>query len=286
MDLVTHVPYLPKAGETITSSSFHINPGGKGANQAVAAAKLGADVTMIGKVGHDEYGQALLHSLRQAGVNTEGIQKARTTGMAFIQVSSQGENHIVLVPGANSHMRKSDIDQMKHLIQTSDLIIMQFEIPIDVVEYVLYLAYQLNKEVILNPAPAQRLSKQMLSKVDTLILNETELEILGETSTNTQAEILNAAQKLKSFGVKRIIVTVGAQGSYLLNQDGEYHIPAVSVEAIDTTAAGDAYIAAFAVGLSKGLSDQEAAKFASKVSAIVVTRKGAQSSLPTIEEIQ
>jgi ribokinase len=286
MDLVTHVPHLPRAGETLSSIKFQKNPGGKGANQAVAAAKLGAEVAMIGKVGSDDHGLALLNSLKQAGVNTKGIRQEGTTGMAFINVSAEGENNIVLVSGANSSMQRSDIDESIILLKNSDIIIMQLEIPIDVVEYAIHLATEEKKEVILNPAPGQKLPVHLLQRVDTLIPNETELQLLTGMPTSTEEEIIDAALYVKSLGVKRIIVTMGEKGSYLINDEQQVHKPAYKIKPVDTTAAGDSYIAAFAVGLTKGMSDLEAANFASKVAAITVTREGAQPSLPTLEEVE
>lgn len=286
MDLVTHVPHLPQPGETIASRKFQKNPGGKGANQAVAAAKLGADVTMIGKVGADEHGELLMNSLREAGVSTVGIRREGTTGMAFISVSDEGENHIVLVAGANSALRRSDISAMKRIIEESDMIIMQLEIPLEVVRYAVELAVELGKKVILNPAPAQDLPTEMLRHVYALMPNETELEILSGMPTSTEQEIIDAAHHLKSLGIQRIIVTMGDNGSYLINETLHTHIPSYPVQAVDTTAAGDSYVAAFAVGKTQGMADEEAAKFASKVAAITVTREGAQPSLPTWEEVQ
>ncbi|MFS8578760.1 MAG: ribokinase, partial [Novibacillus thermophilus] len=169
IDLVTRVPHLPQPGETIASRKFQKNPGGKGANQAVAAAKLGANVTMIGKVGTDEHGELLINSLRSAGVSTAGIRREGTTGMAFISVSDEGENHIVLVAGANSAVRRSDISAMRGLIEESDMIVMQLEIPLEVVKHALELAVGLGKNVILNPAPARDLPAEMLRHVYVLI---------------------------------------------------------------------------------------------------------------------
>ncbi|MEH7176866.1 ribokinase [Neobacillus vireti] len=285
MDLVAHVPHLPHPGETISSTKFQQNPGGKGANQAVAAAKLGGNVAMIGRVGADDHGKVLLNNLKQAGVDVTEIQQEGTTGMAFINVSQDGENHIVLVPGANHQVSCADIDDCIQLIQESDFIIMQLEIPLDVVEYVLNIAAEHQNEVILNPAPGRQLPAKMLRMVHTLIPNETELQQLTGMSTATIEEIVEAALFLKSLGLARIIVTMGDKGSYLLNDDLQVHIPAVEVIPVDTTAAGDSYIAAFAVGLTKGMSDLESAEFATKVSAIVTTREGAQPSLPTLAEI-
>ncbi|WP_235846989.1 ribokinase [Neobacillus soli] len=286
MDLVAHVPHLPHPGETISSIKFQQSPGGKGANQAVAAAKLGGNVAMIGRVGADDHGQMLLNNLRQAGVDVTGIRQEGTTGMAFINVSKDGENHIILVPGANHKVSRADIDDSIHLIQACDFIIMQLEIPLDVVDYVLTIASEHQKEVILNPAPGQPLSTKMLGMVHTLIPNETELQQLTGMPVTTIDEIVAAALVLKTSGVARIIVTMGEKGSLLLNEELQVHIPAVKVIPVDTTAAGDAYIAAFAVGLTKGLSDSESAEFATLVSAIVVTREGAQLSLPTLEEVK
>lgn len=286
IDLVTRVPHLPQPGETIASRKFQKNPGGKGANQAVAAAKLGANVTMIGKVGTDEHGELLINSLRSAGVSTAGIRREGTTGMAFISVSDEGENHIVLVAGDNNAVRRSDISAMRGLIEESDMIVMQLEIPLEVVKHALELAVGLGKNVILNPAPARDLPAEMLRHVYVLIPNETELQILSGMPTSTEQEIVDAARHLNSLGTQRVIVTMGDRGSFLISETLHTHIPAYPVRAVDTTAAGDAYVAAFAVGKTQGMSDVEAAKFASKVAAITVTREGAQPSLPTRDDVQ
>lgn len=286
MDLVAYVSYLPQAGETISSNKFLKVPGGKGANQAVAAAKLGADVCMIGKVGLDDYGDELLASLQSANVQIGGIKQAGVTGMAFISVAEDGENNIVLVPGANAKISQDDINKMKHYIQESDLIIMQLEIPLDVVQYVLKLAANLNKKVILNPAPATKLSTNLLQHVHTLIPNEVELEMLTGIPISTHEDIITAAKNLRDIGIKRVLVTLGAKGAILLNERELVEIPAYNVKAIDSTAAGDSYIGAFAVGVLKGMEDKEAATFASKVAAIVVTREGAQTSIPTMDEVE
>lgn len=285
MDLVAYVPHLPHPGETISSTKFQQNPGGKGANQAAAAAKLGGNVAMIGRVGVDDHGQVLLNNLKQAGVDITGIRQEGTTGMAFINVSKEGENNIVLVPGANHQVSRADIDDSIELIKESEFIILQLEIPLDVVEYALGVAAEHRKPVVLNPAPVQRLSQRTLGMVHTLIPNETELQLLTGMPTGSLEEISAAALSLKSSGVVRIIVTMGDKGSYLINDEVQIHIPAEKVTPVDTTAAGDSYIAAFVVGLTKGMTDQEAAAFASKVAAIVVTRKGAQPSLPALEEV-
>jgi len=179
VDLVSYVPHLPKVGETVSSMKFQTNYGGKGANQAFAAAKLGKEVSMIGKVGSDEYGTSMINHLKQANVDPIGIQiENGPTGMAFINVSKGGENNIILVPGANHEVQRSDIDKYRYLFDHANLVLIQLEIPFSVVEYVLEVAAELNKKVILNPAPAQELTKKMLEKVHTIIPNETELQVL------------------------------------------------------------------------------------------------------------
>lgn len=288
MDLVSHVHHLPKAGETILSHDFRLIPGGKGANQAVAAARLGAHVSMIGMVGEDEYGSKLLNSLTEAHVHVEGIKRSGTTGMAFINVSGDGENNIVLVPGANAQMSVEHIEENLTILEESDVVLLQLEIPLPVVEYTVKKVSGLGKLVILNPAPApaQALSPELLQHAHTLTPNETELASLSGMPTATLSEAETAAKKLLASGPKRVIVTLGEKGALLVTAEGATHVPACRVEPVDTTAAGDSFTAAFAVGIAKGMAEEEAAAFASKVAAIVVTRRGAQPSLPTLAEVE
>ncbi len=286
MDLVTHVQHLPKAGETIASHHFELIPGGKGANQAVAASRLGAHVSMIGMVGEDENGRVMLGGLTDARVHIEGIKCSGTTGMAFINVSDDGENNIVLVPGANALVSTEHIAENLSILKDSDVVLLQLEIPMPVVEYTVKQAARLGKLVILNPAPARELSSELLTHVHTLTPNETELSILTGMPVSTIDEVHAAAKKLLSGGPKRVIVTLGEKGALLITADEATHIPAFRVEPVDTTAAGDSFTAAFAVGITQGMTETEAATFASKVAAIVVTRNGAQPSLPTFDEVQ
>ena len=285
IDLVSHVRHLPKAGETISSYSFETIPGGKGANQAVAASRLGANVYMIGRVGNDSYGEILLENLKASGVHTEGVQQEGTTGMAFINVSDSGENNIVLVPGANAQMTNEDIDKFGSILEMCEMILVQLEIPLNVVEYVVKRAAEWGKKVILNPAPAQKLSPEVLKTVYTVTPNETELEMVTGMPTETIPQVVAAAKQLLAMGAEQVIVTMGERGALLVRKEAAVTIPAYKVAAVDTTAAGDSYTAAFAVGKGNGMSDAEAAAFAAKVAAIVVTRKGAQPSLPTLDEV-
>lgn len=285
IDLVSHVSHLPNPGETITSERFHIIPGGKGANQAVAAAKLGADVTMVGKVGIDEYGPLLVNNLVKSGVKVDYVKNEDKSGRAFITVDHEGENNIVLVSGANNKIKRSDIDEVVHVIMQADIVLMQLEIPIDVVEYTLKIAKKFNKQVILNPAPAQKLTNEMLSTVHTLIPNENELQLLSGMPTSTLQEIAEAAVYIKSSGVTQVVVTMGSKGAYVVTDTEQVHIPAEKVVAVDTTGAGDAFIASFTVGIVSGISCIESAQLANKVAAIAVTTEGSQPPLPLLEKV-
>ena len=286
IDLVLSVEEFPKPGETINSLNYKEVPGGKGANQAAAASKLDAKVAMIGKVGADEHGEILLNTLDKYGVDTKHIKKEGTTGKAFIHVNSEGENNIVLVPGANHKMTKEDIDTNLGLIQESDLLILQMEIPIPVVEYALKIGKKLSKKIILNPAPAQKIDRNLLKNVHTLIPNESELEILTGLPVESKEQIEEAAKSLIALGVNQVIVTLGSKGSLLVDKNTTQYVPALKVDAVDTTAAGDSFVGAYSSKLIEGYTAYDAAVFATKVAAITVTREGAQSSLPTIEDIK
>jgi ribokinase len=288
MDLVVEVTEMPKVGQTILGSSFKTIPGGKGANQAFAAGRLGGDVTMIGSVGSDDYGKSLIQSLRGAGVKTDGVEvmQAAHTGLAFIYVNSAGNNSIVVVSGANGLCTGDIIDKYIELVKQSDIIIVQFEIPMNTVRYLLDIAKRYNKLVILNPAPApDEIPDEIIEKIDIITPNETELETLSGYSANSLENIVQAARQFIIKGVKSIIVTWGDKGAVLIDKDRYKHFPAGKVKAIDTTAAGDSFTAAVAVALSEGRDIDEAIGFANKVASIVVTRQGAQTSIPSREEV-
>lgn len=286
IDLVVNVEDFPKPGETLTSLSYKEIPGGKGANQAVAAAKLNANVAIIGKVGTDGHGDVLLDNLKEHGVDTSYIKREDTTGKAFINVDADGENHIVLVPGANYKVTKQDIDDNMALIEESDMLILQMEIPLPVIEYALEVGKKLDKKMIFNPAPAQKIDRNLLKNVHTLIPNESELEILTGLPVESKEQIEKAAQSLIELGMNQVIVTIGSQGSLIVTKDEVTHVPALKVETKDTTAAGDSFVGAYSTKLIEGYSAKEAAEFASKVAALTVTKEGAQSSLPTLEEVE
>lgn len=286
MDLVTVCERAPKGGETLFGKEFFQVPGGKGANQAVAIGKLGTQVTMLGKIGNDSFGKDLVASMKNSGVNTEYIENsASSTGIAKIIVEANGQNRILVVSGANMDVDRAYIDRHIDVINDSDILVTQLEIPIDTVEYVLKKAKEAGKITILNPAPAAQLNDEIIKNSDIIIPNESELGIITSMPTNTLKEIEAAAQKLLNMGVKELIVTLGSQGSLHLNKKGSTIHSVYKVNAVDTTAAGDSFIG----GLVKNIQDDnldEAIEFATKVSAITVTRKGAQISIPTIEEVE
>ena len=288
VDMVMNVDHMPAEGETILCDGMTLVPGGKGANQACAAGRLGTDVAMLGAIGDDDYGALQLKSLSEAGVEVGGLLKkeGQNTGTAFITVNKSGNNSIVVVPGANSAFRPEDIEANRVLIEQCEIMILQLEIPLDTVCYAAKLAKSLGKTVILDPAPVpEHFPEELYEYVDIVKPNETELGMLTGIA-EAQKHLTEAAQALKARGVKNVLVTLGGDGVYINPESGEeIRIPACKVKVVDTTAAGDSFTAALAAMLLNGESLEAAAEFANRVSAIVVTRKGAQSSIPTIDEV-
>lgn len=287
MDLVVNVDTMPKPGQTIIGSNFKEVPGGKGANQAVAMARLNGNVSMIGKVGEDGFGQTLINSLKNDKVDTTYIQTAKgATGVALITVDKNAQNSIVVSPGANFEVKEDDIDNNIEAIKNSDIVVLQLETPLNTIKYALNKAKELNKYTILNPAPAVKLDDEIIKNVDLLTPNETELEIISGVSIETEEDIQKAAQIMIEKGVKELIVTLGSKGSLYINKEKSMFKKAYKVEAVDTTAAGDSYTGALAVALSQDKGIEDAMDFASKVGALSVLKEGAQSSLPTLEDVK
>jgi ribokinase len=289
MDMVINLPRVPQAGETILCKTSSFVPGGKGANQAYAAARLGMNVSLIGAVGDDEFARTIIHNLEQAGVNTSGVKtkKNAATGLAVVSVEDSGENSIIVIAGANSQLTPDDIDNSLDVLQQAEVVILQLEIPLETVAYAAKLAKSLGKKVILDPAPAMAdLPAELYKHVDLIKPNETELSILTGMSCENMADISDAVQKIKTQGIRDVVVTLGSRGVYM-NSDAEgiHHVIAHKVSAVDTTAAGDSFTAAMAMKLIDKENLLESIKFANYVSSIVVTREGAQSSIPTINEV-
>lgn len=289
MDTVIETFKMPKKGETITGKSVKFVPGGKGANQAFAIGKLGGNVSMIGAIGNDTAGDVLKNNLEQVNVDTSSIEviKDETTGQAFITVDENGENSIILIKGTNGLMSKQIIDNNIDKIRDSDIIIMQLEIPLNVVEYVKKIAIKLKKILIIDPAPARNdIPDEFWNDIDYIKPNETELEILVGRKLKSLDDYILAAKEIINKGTKNVIVTLGEKGCLLVSKEEKKLFGANKVHAVDSTAAGDSFTAAIAISISKNINIEKAINFAQKVSSIVVTRKGAQTSIPTGEELE
>lgn len=286
MDLVVNVDEMPKKGQTLIGSNFKEVPGGKGANQAVAIARLGGDIRMIGKVGNDGFGKTLIKKLKEDNVKTDYIHIENCpSGIAMITVDKNAENAIVVAPGANFRVLAKDIDSCIEGINESDIVVLQLETPVETIKYALKKSKELGKYNILNPAPATKLDDEIIKNVDLLTPNETELEVLSGIKINSEKDIKKAADIMISKGVKQLIVTLGSKGSIYIDKDSTKFKKSYKVEAIDTTAAGDSYTGALAVAFSQDKDIDEAMDFALKVGALSVMKEGAQTSLPMIDEI-
>lgn len=281
MDLVVSTRWLPKKGETVFGKQFNKFPGGKGANQAVAAAKLGAQVTMVGCVGCDGFADELEDVLHNNGVNTMFIHRVEgTTGTALVTVDEDGANTIVVVGGANLACAPADVDKALAEFKEPGVLLVQHEVPEDTVEHAIKAAKSLGWLVILNPAPVRPLDAEVLPLVDVIMPNETEMALLVNRTVGTPDEALIAAGRLLSWGVGAVIVTLGDKGAVCRWNEGFECIPAHEVKAVDTTGAGDAYAGALAAALAEGKSLVESMRFAAAAAALSVTGCGAQSSLP------
>ena len=285
MDLTVRTPHIPAKGETVFGSDVQMSFGGKGANQAVAAKRLGGDVCFITKLGRDANGSQMLENFVKEGLSADSVimDPEVQSGMAWICVGDDGDNSIIVMPGANGAISIEDLKPFEQRIKEADYLLMQLEIPMDVVAYAADLAYSNGIKVILNPAPACSLNDSLLSKIYALTPNETECAII--CGSDISDDFQNNASKLLEKGVKNVIVTLGENGSVLINAHQTIKVAARKVRAIDTVAAGDTYNGALTVALSEGKDFREAMEFATAASAIAVTRAGAQASVPYRNEI-
>jgi ribokinase len=284
-DLTTYVPHLPRPGESVIGGKFVTGPGGKGSNQAVAAARLGADVTFIGCVGQDTFAQTALDIWRKEGIHTDFVaQKADdATGVALIMVEESGENLISVAPGANLLLGPGDLDVAADAIARADVLIVQLEVRYETTAYALKLAKQKGIRTILNPAPAGHLSPEVLALADYITPNETELEALsGQVSVGVE----ESARKLLAHNQQTVVVTLGAQGAQWVRYDGSGLLPTFHVDVVDTTGAGDAFNGGLAVALAEGRALSDAIVFANAVAALCVTKPGTANSMPRRDEVE
>lgn len=289
VDLVVSAERAPEGGETVPGEGFSVFNGGKGANQAFAAARLGGDVAMLGRVGDDDYGRTLVRGLAGAGTNVEGVRciGGVTTGVAVITVEKSGENRIVVVPGANGAYLPSELERDAALFSGAKFALFQLETPLETVASGLEKARKQGCITILDPAPARALSEDMLRFVDFLTPNLSELSVLtgsGLGDESSEGEIVSAAESLLDLGVGIVLAKLGSRGALLVERSGSQSISAAKVAAVDSTGAGDCFNGAFAAALSRGEEVSAAARFACVAASVSVTRQGAQSSFPSLEE--
>jgi ribokinase len=287
-DMVIKASRLPVPGETVIGNEFMMNPGGKGANQAVAIARMGGNVSFITKTGNDLFGRQSVELYNSENIKTDFIfsDQDKPSGVAMISVDAFGENCILVAPGANASLGIRDIEKARNEIENADILLMQLEIPMEVVEYAADIAYASDVKVVLNPAPAQTLSDNLLKCLYLIAPNNTEAEMLSGIKVKDWASARRAADKISDKGVRIVVVTLGALGALVKENGSYFEVLSEKVEAVDTTAAGDTFCGSLCVGISEGKSIVEAVKIACRASAITVTRMGAQAAIPYRHEVQ
>lgn len=283
IDLTTFTSEFPKPGETIFGQKFDLGFGGKGANQAVAAQLCGADVFMVARVGSDLFGPATIENFRQQGIDATHVKQVKglSSGVAPIFVEPNGQNRILVVKGANDSLRPADVDEAAEVLRAADCIVLQFEIPLETVYYTVAFARKHGIRCILNPAPAQPVNLAALEGLDYFVPNEHEAEAITSVSVKALEDAKQCAQTLLTSGIRRVIITLGANGSLLAGREQTVHVPPFPVNTIDSTGAGDAFIGSFAVFLAEGLSEDEAVRRANLYAALSTTGVGTQKSFYT-----
>jgi ribokinase len=288
VDLTTFNDRFPRAGETIFAERFDLGFGGKGANQAVAARLCGADVSMVARVGDDLFGPATIENFKKLGIEAEHVKivEGVSSGVAPIFVETSGQNRILVVKGANDRLLAADVDAAAPLLKQADCIVLQFEIPLETVYYTIRFAHENDVRCILNPAPGQPVDMKQVRNLDYFVPNETEAEAVTGIAVNTVDDAKRCAAKLLEAGIKRVIITLGANGSLLAGPDGMQHLPAFEVKTVDSTGAGDAFIGSFAVFLGEGLDEQHAVARANLYAGLSTTGVGTQKSFSSREAFE
>jgi ribokinase len=286
-DMVIKADRLPVPGETIIGGKFMMNPGGKGANQAVAIARMGGNISFITKIGNDLFGRQAVELYRSEGICTDFIfsDPDKPSGVALISVDAVGENCILVAPGSNGTLSIADIEKARREIESADILLMQLEIPMETVEYAAAIAAERNILVVLNPAPGHVLSPKLLHSIDIITPNKTEAELLTGIKVTDWQSAREAAKRIADQGVKTVVITLGSRGALIREGDTCHEIPALKVDAVDTTAAGDTFCGTLCVAISEGVDVVEAVKLSCRASAITVTRMGAQASIPYKHEL-
>lgn len=286
-DMTVKTRHIPKPGETVLGGDFTMGPGGKGANQAVAAARLGGDVEFICKVGRDLFGKNAIEHYKSEGLRTEGILfSSQPSGVALISVDESGENCIVVASGANGDFCTADIEACRASLESCSILLLQLEIPVPAVALAAEIAHKAGAMVVLNPAPSAALPEEIFRNVDLFIPNETELSDFSGIPVNDAGSAFKAAQAMRAKGVGKLIVTMGSKGALICDGDSPVTVPAQKVRAVDTTAAGDTFCGALCVAISEGRSLLEATEFATRASALTVQKMGAQNSIPFRKDLQ
>jgi ribokinase len=286
-DMVVRSDHLPAPGETILGGKFLMNQGGKGANQAVAASRLGGEVLFISRIGDDIFGKQAIQNLKNEGIDIRfvSVDPENPSGVALITVDKKSENCIVVAPGSNMNLKPEEIKKAMHQIEMAKIVLLQLEIPIDTVEFVIQIAKRNKQKVILNPAPATELNPALLKGITIITPNETEAEILTGIPVKNAGSAKKAAGVLHSYGIDNVLITMGARGTYIFTNKYSEMIPAPKVNPVDTTAAGDTFNGALAVAVSEDMDILNAVQFANQAAAISVTRFGAQASTPYRSEL-
>lgn len=287
MDMVIKADHFPVPGETLMGGEFSLIPGGKGANQAVAAARLGGEVSFLAQLGDDVFGEQNLINFQKEGINTSLIKRnpEKPSGVALITVDKSGENTIIVAPGANAALSVEDIHGAREFFEAADMVLVQLEIPLSVVFEACKMAFDLGKKIILNPAPASELQPEIFPLLYLITPNETETELLTGIRVVDENTAQKACESILKKGVQNVIITMGSAGAYLFSQEFKGIIPTKKVAVLDTTAAGDTFNGALAVDLVKGGSMMEAVGFALKAATLSVTKMGAQSSIPYLQDL-